>query len=44
MYHVVTNAEHIMLLRLWLHVQSIKSGSVCLVGGTPMLGASSVPV
>ena len=43
-YQVVTNAGHIILLRWWLHIQSIKSWSVYLVGEFPMLGACSVRV
>jgi hypothetical protein len=44
MYHVIKNAVYRMLLSWWLYTQSIKSGSVCLVGANPMRGASSVQV
>jgi len=33
MYQVVINVIHRMLLRWWLYTQSIKYGSIYLVGG-----------
>jgi hypothetical protein len=44
MHHFVKSAVHRMLLRWWLYTQSIKSGSVYLVGANPIRGASSVQV
>ena len=38
------NAVHRMLSSWWLYIQSIKSGSVYLVGAIPMRGASSMQV
>jgi hypothetical protein len=44
MCKVVINAVHRVLLHWWLYIQSIKSGSSCLVDEIPMRGASSVQV
>jgi len=44
MYQVVADAVHIILLICWLYIQSIKPGSVYVVGAIPMCGASCVQV
>jgi hypothetical protein len=44
MYHIVKHAVHRMLFSWWLYTQSIKSGSVYIVGANPMRGVSSVQV